>query len=108
MDETCSASGICTCKNNLIGGNKCDKCVDSFFGFPNCQGLFLKRTKMLLKCFNQIFYLECQCNLQGTEKGDPTCTNDAGKCNCKCDVSGDKCDTCELGHQGFPDCHGKL
>ena len=63
---------------------------------------------MLLKCFNQIFYLECKCNLQGTEKGDPTCTNDAGKCNCKCDVSGDKCDTCELGHEGFPDCHGKL
>ena len=55
-----------------------------------------------------LFSLECGCNLQGTEKGDPTCNNDDGKCNCKCDVDGDKCDTCELGHQGFPDCHGKF
>ena len=31
--------------------------------------------------------------------------DDRGRCNCKCDVVGDKCNACEVGHQGFPDCH---
>ena len=35
-----------------------------------------------------------------------TCDKD-GKCNCKCDVIGDKCNECEFGHHGFPNCTGK-
>ena len=54
-----------------------------------------------------LFSLECGCNLQGTEKGDPTCNNDDGKCNCKCDVDGDKCATCSKGYYSFPQCLGK-
>ena len=27
-----------------------------------------------------------------------------GRCNCKCDVIGDKCSLCEPGHQDFPNC----
>ena len=42
----------------------------------------------------------------GSENGDETCDN-SGQCTCKCDVTGLKCDQCEVGHQGFPDCHGK-
>ena len=49
---------------------------------------------------------ECNCNPAGTEGGDATC-DDNGQCHCKCDVTGLQCDTCEIGHQGFPDCHGK-
>ena len=45
--------------------------------------------------------------MEGVENGDPTCDKD-GQCTCKCDVTGRKCDVCEVGHQGFPDCHGKL
>ena len=26
----------CYCKSNIIG-DMCDKCIDGFFGFPNCQ-----------------------------------------------------------------------
>ena len=32
-------SGHCYCKPN-IGGDNCEKCIDGFFGFPTCQGLF--------------------------------------------------------------------
>ena len=53
-----------------------------------------------------LFSLECDCNMKGVENGDPTCDKD-GQCNCKCDVTGKKCDVCEEGHQGWPDCHGK-
>ena len=68
----------------------------------------LKIEKNSFDLFWFFILLECGCNVKGTEKGDPTCNNKDGKCNCKCDVSGDKCDTCELGHQGFPDCHGNF
>ena len=32
-------SGHCYCKPN-IGGDNCEKCIDGFFGFPTCQGVF--------------------------------------------------------------------
>ena len=41
--------GKCVCKPNIIG-DKCDKCIDGFFGFPNCQ------SKWLIHIFN-ISYL---------------------------------------------------
>ena len=31
-------TGHCECKTNFIGGVNCDKCVEGYFGFPNCQG----------------------------------------------------------------------
>ena len=36
-----------------------------------------------------------------------TCDAESGKCHCRCDVDGDKCDACVAGHHTFPDCHGK-
>ena len=32
----CDNEGKCYCKSN-IDGDKCDKCINGFFGFPNCQ-----------------------------------------------------------------------
>ena len=52
--------------------------------------------------------LDCNCNTDGTEGGDETCDSETGQCHCKCDVTGDKCDTCTPYHHGFPDCHGKF
>ena len=49
--------------------------------------------------------IACNCNAEGSE--DLTCDAITGKCHCKCDIEGDKCDTCTNGHKSFPDCHGK-
>merc|ERR1712223_189772 len=49
--------------------------------------------------------VDCNCNTDGTEGGDETCDSETGQCHCKCDVTGDKCDTCTPYHHGFPDCH---
>ena len=38
MDSSCNNNGTCACKDNY-GGNKCDSCIEGFFGFPNCQGI---------------------------------------------------------------------
>ena len=47
---------------------------------------------------------DCNCNPDGSES--LTCDAESGKCHCKCDVEGDKCDACTSGHHGFPECHG--
>lgn len=54
--------------------------------------------------FLSINLLACDCNEEGSE--DLTCDAVTGKCHCKCDVEGDKCDGCTDGHKLFPDCHG--
>ena len=38
-DFECDSEGICTCKSETIGGNKCDQCQVGYYGFPNCEGL---------------------------------------------------------------------
>ena len=35
---SCTTSGVCTCKPNVIG-IKCTGCETGFYGFPNCQGI---------------------------------------------------------------------
>ena len=46
---------------------------------------------------------DCGCNMDGSE--DKLC-DDAGQCNCKCNVQGEKCDSCMDGFFGFPACQG--
>ena len=47
----------------------------------------------------------CLCNDDGSR--DITCDDDTGKCACKTNVIGDKCEFCTPGNTGFPACHGK-
>ena len=38
-DNNCNGyTGKCFCKSPTISGDNCDKCVRTYFGFPNCQG----------------------------------------------------------------------
>ncbi|CAG9529626.1 unnamed protein product [Cercopithifilaria johnstoni] len=70
-------NGQCNCKIGFVG-LKCDRCIHGHFNFPKCE--------------------LCNCNVSGT---DPTtCENGAcscdemGQCNCKKNVMGLKCDSC--------------
>ena len=47
--------------------------------------------------------LECNCNEEGSEGIE---CNDDGHCKCRCNVIGDKCDTCADNFYGFPLCYG--
>ena len=40
-NQTCNNVGNCTCKSVLITGAKCDRCVDGYFGFPDCKGTLI-------------------------------------------------------------------
>ena len=46
-------------------------------------------------------YVDCKCDLEGSN--GTNCDYD-GKCICKNDVIGDKCNSCADGLYGFPEC----
>ena len=55
--------------------------------------------------------LDCNCDPNGSEA--LTCDAETGQCHCKCNVIGDKCDTCSSGYHNFPttveeNCHGMI
>ena len=32
-------TGQCSCKNDLIAGQQCDRCTDGYYNFPQCKGI---------------------------------------------------------------------
>ena len=37
IDNVCDVgNGKCTCKNNITGHN-CDKCIEGYHGYPECE-----------------------------------------------------------------------
>ena len=106
-DNFCNVdSGHCYCKTNNIAGDNCEKCAETFFGFPNCQGIwFISRLLYRIRAnltYLHTYILECQCNAQGS--ASDKCEDESGKCTCRPHVVGHKCDKCEPGYFGFPDC----
>lgn len=71
-------TGQCTCINNGIGGQQCDRCKPGFYSFPECR----------------------PCNCNGHTQ---TCDPYTGKCiNCQEHTIGDNCEKCEDGYYGDP------
>ena len=48
---------------------------------------------------------DCGCNSEGSTSLQCSST---GKCNCKSNIDGNKCDTCKSSYFGFPSCSGKI
>ena len=46
----------------------------------------------------------CECKTEGEKNGNNGACSDRGVCNCKDNVTGDKCDKCEVGYQTWPAC----
>ena len=101
----CDKAGKCDCKTN-IGGDKCENCTDGFFRFPSCQCTYCSLSfglKNEQKPYSSLKYLDCQCN----ENGSTSLNCDkAGKCDCKTNIGGDKCEKCNDGFFRYPSCQG--
>uniref|UniRef100_A0A8C4RZG4 Laminin subunit alpha-1 n=2 Tax=Erpetoichthys calabaricus TaxID=27687 RepID=A0A8C4RZG4_ERPCA len=76
-------SGHCHCKPGF-GGDRCDECALGFRSFPAC--------------------IACNCNINGTRQefcnekhGICSCEEETGKCVCKENVEGDRCNQCKPG-----------
>uniref|UniRef100_A0A915BCP3 Agrin n=1 Tax=Parascaris univalens TaxID=6257 RepID=A0A915BCP3_PARUN len=77
-DSSCNALGECRCKPG-VGGAKCDHCVPGFWGIHLIA-------KGALGC------RPCGCSVFGSSRLD--CEQSTGRCQCKKDSFGLKCDTC--------------
>ena len=80
-------TGECLCRKGFRG-SRCDSCDHGFYNFPFCKS--------------------CECDFAGTksETCDPItkrcqCDDDGGKCQCKANVIGQKCDSCKNGTFGI-------
>ncbi|XP_062523104.1 uncharacterized protein LOC134197769 [Corticium candelabrum] len=81
---SCNATtGQCTCKAN-VKGLKCDTCKTGFF---NLQASDVDGCE------------PCNCNVDGSTAASMGACNDGGHCDCKANVVGLKCDTCQ--HEFF-------
>ncbi|XP_048258912.1 usherin-like [Haliotis rufescens] len=81
-DTDCAkVDGQCSCKV-LVEGRQCDRCKQGYYN---------------LRADNPAGCLPCQCNSHGTVGGEATCDALTGKCNCKKNVQGDRCDQCQFG-----------
>uniref|UniRef100_A0A674PDZ8 Laminin subunit alpha 3 n=1 Tax=Takifugu rubripes TaxID=31033 RepID=A0A674PDZ8_TAKRU len=63
------------CKCPRISGRRCDRCAAGYYRFPEC--------------------LPCNCNRDGVTPD--VCHPDSGRCLCKKNVAGSKCDACKDG-----------
>ena len=119
LGGSCDHTGKCTCKTGIDGvfqgfsGEKCDACVEGFYGFPYCRrggfmfSFFLKRNSLIIPYFILSFFLlECDCNQKGSKS--VSCENEDGKCSCKSNVDGHRCQKCVEGFYGFPNCQSKF
>ena len=84
--DSCDASN-CNCKTGY-DGNDCGDCADGYYPTGDDDSVICSA---------------CECNTEGTENGGNTCDDD-GKCTCESGITGDKCNSCEIGSYTFPDC----
>ncbi|XP_076800337.1 laminin subunit alpha-5-like isoform X2 [Clavelina lepadiformis] len=128
-DAVCNDyGGQCPCKVHIVG-RQCDQCMVGFYGYPECRecdcgGALCDDVTGECICppntvkpdcnscapFTHSFHplagcVECDCNLNGVLNiSDTGCNPGDGQCNCKEHVTGQRCDQCELGYYGFPEC----
>nr|XP_039265768.1 laminin subunit alpha-5-like isoform X2 [Styela clava] len=48
--------------------------------------------------------LYCDCSKEGTIDGNANCSEYGGQCPCKPGVIGNRCESCNIGYYGYPDC----
>ena len=77
--------GFCQCKRHVEGVN-CNRCKSGFYGldFSKDDGCS-----------------ECSCNIAGAANNINDCDQISGRCTCKQNVGGSKCDTCKFGYHSL-------
>uniref|UniRef100_A0AAR2KUL6 Laminin subunit alpha-5 n=1 Tax=Pygocentrus nattereri TaxID=42514 RepID=A0AAR2KUL6_PYGNA len=82
--------GVCMeCQHHTTGIN-CERCVPGYYRSPDHP------LESPLACSR------CQCESEFT---DGTCEDHTGRCYCKPNYTGERCDSCAEGYENFPTCY---
>ncbi|XP_051518234.1 laminin subunit alpha-5 [Myxocyprinus asiaticus] len=82
--------GVCIeCQHHTTGIN-CERCIPGYYRSPEPP------RELPFTCS------KCQCE---SEFNDGTCEDLTGRCYCKPNYTGEKCDTCAEGYEHFPACY---
>uniref|UniRef100_A0A672R3F9 Laminin subunit alpha-5 n=1 Tax=Sinocyclocheilus grahami TaxID=75366 RepID=A0A672R3F9_SINGR len=92
MQGEYDGGGVCVeCQHHTTGIN-CERCIPGYYRSPDHS------LESPFACS------ECQCESKFT---DGTCEDLTGRCYCKPNYTGENCDTCAEGYEGFPECYRK-
>uniref|UniRef100_A0A3P9LMT4 Laminin, alpha 5 n=1 Tax=Oryzias latipes TaxID=8090 RepID=A0A3P9LMT4_ORYLA len=95
-DGTCEdLTGRCFCKPNYTGDD-CNSCASGFIGFPECY-----RDLQPLTTPTQMDM--CGCSTIGSL---PEGCDASGRCLCRPEFQGPRCEQCRSGFHSFPNCQG--
>uniref|UniRef100_A0AAQ6AMH3 Laminin subunit alpha-5 n=1 Tax=Amphiprion ocellaris TaxID=80972 RepID=A0AAQ6AMH3_AMPOC len=101
-DGTCEdVTGRCFCKPNYTGEN-CDSCASGFINFPECYPIPTYPTNSNngeAKPAGEI--IMCGCSTVGSL---PEGCDASGRCLCKPEFQGPRCEQCRSGFHSYPDC----
>uniref|UniRef100_A0A8C9FFU8 Laminin subunit alpha 5 n=1 Tax=Pavo cristatus TaxID=9049 RepID=A0A8C9FFU8_PAVCR len=90
-DGTCEdLTGRCYCKPNYTGEH-CDACAEGYLDFPHCYRN---------RCFPSVAV--CGCSAVGTLPGG---CDSSGRCFCRAEFAGPRCEQCSSGHHSYPHCY---
>ncbi|XP_026525046.1 laminin subunit gamma-2 [Notechis scutatus] len=82
VSAQCDNHGRCRCKPGVTG-DKCDRCQDNFHSFSEAGCIAV----------GQIQNVQCNCDPSGS-----TGQCISGRCVCKAEVAGERCDRCKQGY----------
>ena len=118
VDLQCDSEGKCNCKENVLG-DKCDEVLPGFYDITDPKGIVMWISICYVPLLHwKYVFIACACDLQGTEciqgiecnatgvEDKNISCDDNGKCKCRCNIKGDKCDVCNAEFWGYPHCHG--
>uniref|UniRef100_A0A671Z2E7 Laminin, alpha 5 n=1 Tax=Sparus aurata TaxID=8175 RepID=A0A671Z2E7_SPAAU len=100
-DGTCEdRTGRCFCKPNYSGEN-CDSCASGFVNFPDCYPVPTYPTNNNngeAKPAGEI--ISCQCSVGSLPEG----CDASGRCLCRPEFQGPRCEQCRSGFHSYPNC----
>uniref|UniRef100_A0A7N8WL84 Laminin, alpha 5 n=1 Tax=Mastacembelus armatus TaxID=205130 RepID=A0A7N8WL84_9TELE len=104
-DGTCEdLTGHCFCKPNYAGEN-CDSCASGFMNFPDCYRMLWcnRDTSHNGEAKPAGEFIMCGCSLVGSL---PEGCDASGRCLCKPEFQGPRCEQCRSGYHSYPNCQG--
>ncbi|KAG7265988.1 hypothetical protein CRUP_012648 [Coryphaenoides rupestris] len=102
------ATGQCRCRAGAFGP-RCDGCQSGHWGFPNCRPCQCnghaqechQKTGVCINCRENTGGDLCD-SIEGSVSR--LCDGATGQCRCRAGAFGPRCDGCQSGHWGFPNC----